>query len=304
MDIRIAFDEFLQYHKKIANKSNSIDNYYFQIKPFFKFVGPGFDTDDLSIELILEYNDYLHNSPNKNGKIYSQGSISSYMRTVRIFCKWLAERKGIDIYYKDIPVKKMIARESPIYTDEELLKILETCKSSIKCIGVRNKLCIILMYDSGLRQIELTRIKISDIDRVRKRIKVFGKGDKYRYAPLHTPTIEYIDLYISLCPHSISDTLLLSDDGSNLTGNAIRIMTNKIKHKLNFPFSSHILRHNFATNYLLDKYEMTKQLDIEGLRVIMGHISPSTTRIYIHIVESLIACRDAPSHFEKILKRA
>ncbi len=73
-----------------------------------------------------------------------------------------------------------------------------------------------------------------------------------------------------------------------------------MQKRLGFKFSSHILRHNFATNYLLDKYEKKGFIDMEGLKVIMGHVSRSTTELFVHLVQSIIACRDSPSHLDMI----
>ena len=46
-----------------------------------------------------------------------------------------------------------------------------------------------LLYGSGLRLMECVRLRIKDIDCDRKRIKVFGKGDKWRSTILAQPVI-------------------------------------------------------------------------------------------------------------------
>lgn len=295
MTLLDAYEKFIYQHKVRGNKETSLTDYKYHLLKFMRYFGPDYDIRNLSNEYISEYIlslQMLH---------LSQGTVSSYVRTVRIFCRYLSEYHGVNIKYREIYVPKMPARDCPIYTKSQFRDILNACKSPIEWITVRNRLAIVLMYDSGLRQIEVCRLKKSDLEFENNRMKVFGKGDKYRHVPLGHITRKYIEYFFSVCPYKDCEYVLCSDDGSPLSGNAIRIMTNRLKRKLGFPFSSHILRHNFATNYLLDKYEIVPNLDISGLKVIMGHVSTSTTNLYVHLVQSIIACRDAPSHLDSLL---
>lgn len=295
MTVKNYIDEFLQYHRKHGNKVSTITDYIYHLKPFIRFVGEETEIENITNELIYEFADDLLSQK------YSKATVSSYMRASKIFCRWLCDRNIIELIIKDIPSYTMPARDCPIYTNEEIKQILASCKTSKKWMTTRNQLFISFMIDSGMRQIEVVRLKKQDVDRGQKRIKVFGKGDKYRYVPLGTVTKILLDKYLEECPYKETDYIFLSDDGTQLTGNAIRIVTNRMKKALGFKFSSHILRHNFATNYLLLKYEQTGRIDMYGLKVIMGHVSTSTTQLYVHLVQSLIACRDAPSKLDTIL---
>ena len=192
MNINIAFEGFIHKHKRKGNRDNTREDYYYHLLPFLQFLGPDFQVEDITTEIVLEYVDTLPEFRKKNGEPYSDGSISSFLRTLKIFCRYLNERCGTEIYIKDIPNKAMPARDCPIYTDEEFLKILGACKSPYDWISARNELFVVMMYDSGLRQIEVTRLNKSDIDFSRNRIKVFGKGDKYRYVPCGNTTKLYI----------------------------------------------------------------------------------------------------------------
>ena len=78
-------------------------------------------------------------------------------------------------------------------------------------------------------------------------------------------------------------------------------MTWNVQKKLPFEFSSHKLRHNFATNYLLDQYERFGQMDIYQLMAIMGHEDISTTRRYLHEANGILAVRGCISHLDKVM---
>ena len=304
MTLLDAYNEFLEYKRLRCNKDISVTNYYYHLIPLLKFLGNDFPISDLTLELALEYSDYLSQMKKKNGEKLSKGTIATYRRTLRIFISWLCKKKNLDIDIYELPSPKSPSRQCPIYTDNELLQILSACNSPIKWITTRNQLFIMIMYDSGLRQIEITRLKKSDIDFEKNMISVFGKGDKFRHVPLGQCTKEFLLTYYHLCPYKNTERIFLNDDGKALTGNAIRIVTNRMKKKLGFNFSSHILRHNFATNYLIDKYDIVGYLDIEGLKAIMGHVSSSTTELYIHIAKELLSCRNAPSHLDKIFSKS
>lgn len=77
-------------------------------------------------------------------------------------------------------------------------------------------------------------------------------------------------------------------------------MTNNMKKILPFEFSSHKLRHNFATNYLLNQYEMFGQMDIYQLMVVMGHEDISTTRRYLHQANNILSAKTYISHLDKL----
>jgi integron integrase len=53
-----------------------------------------------------------------------------------------------------------------------------------------------LLYGSGLRLMECVRLRIKDIDYDRKRIKVFGKGDKWRSTILAPPVIPLLQEHV------------------------------------------------------------------------------------------------------------
>ena len=136
MTFNDVFENFIYKHKVKGNKGNTRVNYYYHLLPFFKFLGNEYQIEDITTETVLEYVDTLPDLKKKNGDNYSEGSLSSFLRTLKIFCKWLNERYQLNIYTKDIPNKPMPARECPIYTDDEIIKILDACKSPFRRLSV------------------------------------------------------------------------------------------------------------------------------------------------------------------------
>ena len=86
----------------------------------------------------------------------------------------------------------------------------------------------------------------------------------------------------------------------NLTPDSVKHLISKIGKCLPFPFSSHKLRHNFATNYCLDQYEKHGQIDVYSLMILMGHEDVKTTERYLHFAKQIIASRQHISHLDAI----
>ena len=71
------------------------------------------------------------------------------------------------------PIKTKKVIKKPL-TDEEIERLKLTCKSK------RDLAILVLFLETGVRVSELSRINISDIDFIRREIKILGKGNKER----------------------------------------------------------------------------------------------------------------------------
>lgn len=71
------------------------------------------------------------------------------------------------------PIKTKKVIKKPL-TDEEIERLKLACKSK------RDLAILILFLETGVRVSELSRINISDIDFIRREIKILGKGNKER----------------------------------------------------------------------------------------------------------------------------
>ena len=90
--------------------------------------------------------------------------------------------------------------------------------------------------------------------------------------------------------------------GKPITPNTIKKLVFKINQNLPFDVSSHKLRHNFATNYILDQYNKKGDVDIYQLKSLMGHADIQTTENYLHIASEFIASNNSVSHLDNSLE--
>ncbi|WP_075340883.1 site-specific tyrosine recombinase/integron integrase [Tenacibaculum agarivorans] len=151
--------------------------------------------------------------------------------------------------------------------------------------GERNRAIIETIYGCGLRVSELINLQLSDLFFNEGYIRVLGKGNKYRFVPIHATTIRFINYYIfhyrnHMTPQNADvDTLFLNRRGKRLTRQMIFIILKELaaKSKLNKKIGPHTLRHSFATELL------TNGADLRAIQQLLGHESITTTEIYVHL---------------------
>ena len=293
MTVQETFDNFI-LSRRLADLSNKTVYDYIQfITPFVLYIGSESDFDCITQSNINGYIKTLLDRP------LSRSTRSTYIRHIKIYLRWAENEYGAKYSAKAIKVPKSPKRSVRIYSADEVKQIFDSIGSGSDWLTVRNKCIIALMYDSGLRQGEVCSIRRNRISFTDNRMTVCGKGDKERTVPLGRLTQKYIRQYISLCPYQ-SDFLFVTRHGSPLTCNAVKLMVSKLSCRLPFELSSHKLRHNFATNYCLDKYDRHGQIDIYRLMYLMGHEEIDTTKRYLHFAYEIIASSGSISHLDGI----
>lgn len=273
---------------------NTLLDYYYCLLPFLEFVGGSLEVDKLDYKTIQKYMLSLQ----RRG--LAQGTISSYVRNMKIFLNWVAREEPLSFDVSRIKIPRCPKKIVHVYTDDEILQIFQAVNTGIDWIEARNRSILALMLDSGLRQSEPCTIHICDIDFKNGTVKVTGKGNKERITPLGRLSIAFIREYMSLCPYSITDYLFLSNNGDRMTKNAIKQFVQRMKKHLDVDLSSHKLRHNFATNYCVNQLEKKGNIDIYGLKILMGHEDITTTQKYEHFAHEIVASRNAYSHLDGV----
>ncbi len=180
---------------------------------------------------------------------------------------------------------------------EEAIKFIETPDKGTD-LGKRDAAMLELLYATGVRVSELTKMDLKDIDFKNKLIRVSGKRRKERIVPFGEPAREalrsYLDVrerYLNSVPVSQREdgALFLNYQGTRISPRSVGRMVEKYinicagMHDI----SPHTLRHSFAT-HLLDS-----GADLRDIQELLGHARLSTTQIYTHVsMEKLIDVYD------------
>lgn len=295
MTLQEAYDEFIFSKRAQGLTDKTIDSYHNMLHIFVDYFGSDRNTDSLTFKDIQQF------SIDLRSRSLSKASVSTYMRNAKIFLRWISDEYGLSFEAKKIKVPKAPKKKAHIYSDEEIQQIFDSIKSPVPWITARNCAMVALMLDCGIRQCELCGLQRSDVDFFSKCMKVYGKGDKERFVPIGSLALDLLSRYYTLCPYQTA-TVFTNKDGSLLSHNAVKLFTYRLQKKLGFKFSSHGLRHNFATHYILDNLEERHTSGVYDLSILMGHESIETTKRYEHIAHELIAVKSCNSHLDKVYK--
>lgn len=295
MTLRESYSNFIILCRIKNLSKKSIINYDTFILPFVRFCGDDLDLNDLSQEIIDQYIFSLYETPR------ASATIATYIRNLKIFSRYLSYKYHANIDFKTILVPRTDKKLVKIYSDSEIIEIFQNMNTSVEWITARNRAMVALMLDSGLRQNEICTLLKCNVDYDHKIIKVHGKGNKERMVPLGKIATHYLKSYLTLCPFQ-SDYIFVSRRGIAVSCDAVKHMMYRTAKNLPFEFSSHKLRHNFATNYCLDEYKKNGHIDIYRLMCLMGHEDLKTTQRYLHHAMNIIAATSNVSHLDSIFK--
>lgn len=153
-------------------------------------------------------------------------------------------------------------------------------------MGLRNMCLIALMLDCGLRRNEALELEIDNIHITQGIIKVLGKGQKERIVPIGLYTKKLLIKYLNgfrPTPEYETKRLFLDRYMKPLTENGVKLLFNRIKAKTGITrLHPHILRHTFATKYIMNGG------DIISLQQILGHTSLDMVKKYSHLASAYL----------------
>lgn len=277
-------DKYLEYLKVVKKYSDlTILSYRDDLTEYYEFLGDNFiNVPEVNYDSASKYLKYLYD------KKINKNSISRKLSSIRGFYNYLVKEEIINTnYFNKISNPKKELYLPKFLKDKELDKIFEVCKEDTP-INQRNTLIIELLYASGIRVSELVNIKINDINREDKSIKILGKGSKERIVLYNNHTARALDIYLNngyfVLNKKNSNYLILNKNGGKLSERYVRVIIDDLVRKagLDIKISPHTMRHTFATDML------EEGADLVTVKELLGHESLNTTSIYTHITNEQI----------------
>ncbi len=216
------------------------------------------------------------------GRGHAGRTLSRHVSSLRGFFSHLVEQ---GVFAKN-PAKLLESPKLPsllpeFLTQEEIYNLLERPPLRERA-GQRDRCILELLYASGLRVSELCNVRLLDLDRQRRIIRIFGKGSKERYVPMHTQAMQLLEDYIQHWRPLFSpkeDFVFVNRSGRGMTRQYIWKLVKKyaLEAGIRQNISPHTFRHSFATHLL------EGGADLRTVQILLGHSDIAATEIYTHI---------------------
>ncbi|MBE7630230.1 site-specific tyrosine recombinase/integron integrase [Tenacibaculum piscium] len=287
MNWQQATTDYINYLKIERGLSkNSIDGYSRDIKKLVLFVDTleNYSTPiDITSEIIKQF---IYDS-GKNLNATSQARLISGLRSFFDYLIFEDYRKNNPT---DLIESPNTTRKLPDTLEKEEIDNLINAIDLSHPQGERNKTIIETIFSCGLRVSELINLQLSDLFFNEGYIRVLGKGNKYRFVPIHSTTISRLNFYINDIRPAIipkekeEDIIFLNRRGKRLSRQMIFMILKELAVKTNLKKSigPHTLRHSFAT------YLLKNGADLRVIQQLLGHESITTTEIYVHLDTSYL----------------
>jgi integrase/recombinase XerD len=273
-----GFKSYLQIERSLSD--NSVQAYIRDVKKFANYATP-IELSELKVTRV-DISNFLAQINQKNISSRSQARIIS---GIKAFYKYLIIEDYLKINPTELIESPKIGLKLPdTLSLIEIDKLIAAVDLSNKQ-GERNRAILETLYSCGLRVSELVNLQLSNIHFKEGYLKVTGKGDKERLAPIGGRAIKYLTIYINEVRNHQNikkgneDFVFLNNRGAKLTRVMIFLIIQKLTEKigLNKNISPHTFRHSFATHLI------EGGADLRAVQEMLGHESITTTEIYTHL---------------------
>lgn len=274
-----AIKEYV-YEIQIRNYTpRTIKGYKNNVLRFSQFIKNQWEVTELEEVYPAHIKQYL-NSLKEKGR--SPVYINTILKNLRTFFQYCYEEG----YCMNIAKKVIWLKEKrtviSTFTDIEVKKMLEHWKFS-SYLHARNKCIIAILFDTGIRNLELCQLKKIDVKETV--IHIMGKGRKERVVPI-SPYLKRIMIkYERIRETYLSDDILhydnyfLSSRNKPLTGEAVerivKLAGQGAKVRKEIRCSPHTCRHYFA------QAQLRNGLDVYSLSRLLGHEDIAITKRYL-----------------------
>ncbi len=210
-------------------------------------------------------------------------TVNRRLSCLRSYFKYL---RSVDVISSD-PMSKVTALRSkkslPLFIDQSRMEqLLSSVDFGSGFAGLRDRVIIELLYNTGMRRAELIGLTVPDVDLYSGQLKVMGKRSKERMIPFgpHLGTVlkRYLTERAELVAGAENPALIVRDNGLQVNESFVYQKVNKYLRLVTTvgKRSPHVLRHTFATHML------NNGADINAVKELLGHAGLAATQIYTH----------------------
>ena len=265
-------------HTIVAYKTDLLQFFCFLERNLEKVVFSKITMKMVRMWLVAEMNGEFSDKSNLQA-----ASVKRKLTSVKVFFRYLLERGKVETNPAEGIFAPKIPTRLPIFIPEDQMKrMLDQMDKENACFkSLRDRLVLLLAYETGMRRSEIVNLRMNDVDFSRKIVRVKGKREKEREIPLLDELIEDMQCYLEKrkevveCEHGM---FFVTDNGSKIDpGFVYRLVVKKIRQYTTLSKGGpHVLRHTFATHLL------NEGGSVEGIKELLGHSNLAATQVYTH----------------------
>lgn len=245
------------------------------------------DLVDINPDVIRRFRVYLSNLPGEQKQLMARRTQGYHAIALRSFLKWLLKNDYAVMAPDKIDLPKVEERQVKFLTGEQVDRLLNA--PSLDSIGgKRDKAILEVLFSTGLRVSELTKLDRDKVNLDTREFGIVGKGGKARVVFLSSRATDWLVRYLNersdhykplFIHHKGKVEVTEKDEKMRLTPRSVQRMIKKYSHKMKMPMdvTPHTMRHSFATDLL------NAGADIRSVQEMLGHKNISTTQIYTHV---------------------
>ena len=275
-----AFIHYLHYERNYS--THTLSAYARDIVQFESYITA--NTENLNFDPKLIDSDQIRNwivSLLDNN--ISSSSVNRKLSALKSFFKYLVKQDEMDQSPLRLITGPKTGRPLPFFIREkDMNHLLDGDGFGDDFEGVRNRLILEMLYDTGIRRSELITLKLTDVDFEMQHIKVTGKRNKQRIIPFGGRLQDMMESYLRKREETVNAGNGWFFVRRNEKPLSPAIIYNIVRTSLSeIPMlakrSPHVLRHSFATCMMNDGAELN------AVKELLGHSSLASTSVYTHI---------------------
>lgn len=219
---------------------------------------------------------------------YAPETVNRHLSSLRTLYAWLLREGHTTTDAAAALASRKVPRRLPkTMGDDDLGRIIESCAGDDPK-DVRDRALVELMYATGARISEVSRLDVTDVDLGQAQVRLFGKGSKERIVPIYPMAVSRVREYLGGArplllarrrEEGTTQALFLSARGRRMSADALRraFEGRLAAAGLGRGATPHTVRHTYATELL------SGGADLRSVQELLGHESLSTTQIYTHV---------------------
>ncbi|MBU2634231.1 MAG: tyrosine-type recombinase/integrase [Nanoarchaeota archaeon] len=246
--------------RKYSNKT--IISYCYWINKFLKFCQK--EPKKFTKKDVKDYLNLLVEG-NKSGS-----TININLQALKFMMECILNKRK---YFYNIKYSRVPRKLPTVLEKQEIIALINSITNP------KHKLMIKLIYSAGLRVSELLNLRVCDLNLMNNFGYVrHGKGNKDRMFIIAGSLKQ--ELFNYMINNNLNeDSLLFKSYNGKMSPRSVEEILKKVAKKINLGKRVHLhaLRHSFATHLIENSYSISE------VQSLLGHKSPETTQIYLHV---------------------